>query len=229
WRGWRGAWVSLAILTWLIVVPLSLIIVRRQPEDIGLLPDGVQEQEEPPGLRALLTDARTLSMASREIGWTVTMALRTPTAWLLLIGFILSNMAGGAFMVHQVAAISDKGFSIELASGVMTVLFFFSFIIKPIAGVLAERIPARHVAVFFMALAGTSLLVLAAADSVPLLMLFAVLYGCGVGATTVLQALIWANYYGRQFQGSIRGTLSPLFAISQAFSPVFAGWMYDTT
>ena len=229
WQGWRGAWASLAILTWLIVIPLSLIIVRRQPEDIGLLPDGVQEQEEHPDPRAPFTDTRILSMASEEIGWTVTMALRTSTAWLLLIGFILSNMAGGAFMVHQVAAINDKGFSIELASGVMTVLFFFSFIIKPIAGVLTEKIPARHVAVFFMALAGTSLLVLSVADSVLLLMLFAVLYGCGVGATTVLQALIWANYYGRQFQGSIRGTLSPLFAISQAFSPVFAGWMYDTT
>ena len=105
-------------------------------------------------------------MAANEIGWTVNMALRTSTAWLLLIGFILSNMAGGAFMVHQVAAINDKGFSIELASGVMTVLFFFSFVIKPIAGVLTERIPVRHVAVFFMALAGTSLLVLAAADTV---------------------------------------------------------------
>jgi OFA family oxalate/formate antiporter-like MFS transporter len=138
-------------------------------------------------------------------------------------------MAGGAFMVHQVAAISDKGYNVELASGVMAVLFFFSFFIKPIAGFMAERLPVRFVAGFFIALAGASLLVLAAANTVPHLMLFAVLYGCGVGATTVLQSIIWADYFGRQFQGAIRGTLSPLFAISQAFSPLFAGWMFDTT
>jgi len=223
--GWRGAWVSLAILTWVLIIPLALIIVRRQPEDMGLLPDGAQV---PDGGLVPVTLAAT-AKSSDEIGWTVNQALRTPTAWFLVIGFVLSNMAGGAFMVHQVAAISDKGFSVELASGVMAVLFFFSFIIKPIAGFMTERLPVRFVACFFIALAGISLLVLAAATSVSGLMLFAVLYGCGVGATTVLQSIIWADYYGRQFQGAIRGTLSPVFAMSQAFSPLFAGWMYDTT
>ena len=225
-QGWRGAWVSLAILTWVIIIPLSLVIVRRQPEDMGLLPDGTQTSEK----RLTPTGSATaIDKDPYEISWTVNQALHTSTVWFLMIGFVLSNMAGGAFMVHQVAAISDKGFSIELASGVMAVLFFFSFIIKPITGLMTEKLPVRYVTSFFIALAGTSLLVLAAADSVSLLMLFAVLYGCGVGATTVLQSIIWADYYGRQFQGAIRGTLSPLFAVSQAFSPLFAGWMYDTT
>jgi len=229
WLGWRGAWVGLAILTWVIIIPLSLVIVRRQPEDMGLLPDGSQATEErlAPARPATWTEASAKD--PYEIGWTVTQALHTSTVWLLIIGFVLINMAGGAFMVHQVAAINDKGFSVELASGVLVVLFFFSFIIKPIAGLMAERLPVRYVACFFIALAGISLLVLASANTVSLLMLFAVLYGCGVGATTVLQSIIWADYYGRQFQGAIRGTLSPLFAISQAFSPLFAGWMYDTT
>lgn len=227
--GWRGAWVSLAILTWAIIIPLSLVIVRRQPEDMGLLPDGAQPSKDGPTPATPTTQPAASATGSDEIGWTVTQALHTTTAWLLVVGFVLSNMAGGAFMVHQVAAINDKGFSIELASGVMTVLFFFSFVIKPIAGLMTERLPVRYVSCFFIALAGTSLLVLAAANTVPVLMLFAVLYGCGVGATTVLQSIIWADYYGRQFQGAIRGTLAPVFAMSQAFSPLFAGWMYDTT
>jgi MFS family permease len=229
WQGWRGAWITLAIMTWLIIIPLSLLIVRRQPEDMGLLPDGSQSPEEGLDSTNSHTGAKASVIAPHETTWTVTQALHTSTVWLLLIGFVLSNMAGGAFMVHQVAAISDKGYNVELASGVMAVLFFFSFFIKPIAGFMAERLPVRYVAGFFIALAGASLFVLAAANTVPHLMLFAVLYGCGVGATTVLQSIIWADYFGRQFQGAIRGTLSPLFAISQAFSPLFAGWMYDTT
>jgi len=227
--GWRGAWVSLAILTWILIIPLALIIVRRQPEDMGLLPDGARVPDDGLALATPPDSSSASAKGSDEIGWTVTQALHTPTAWLLVIGFVLSNMAGGAFMVHQVAAISDKGFSVELASGVMAVLFFFSFIIKPIVGFMTERLSVRYVACFFIGLAGTSLLVLAAASSLSGLMLFAVLYGCGVGATTVLQSIIWADYYGRQFQGAIRGTLSPVFAMSQAFSPLFAGWVYDTT
>ena len=229
WQGWRGAWISLAILTWVIIIPLSFIIVRRQPEDMGLLPDGSKVPENRLGVTRPMPGAEASPQDPYEIGWTVSQALHTSTAWLILIGFVLSNMAGGAFMVHQVAAINDKGFSIEMASGIMAVLFFFSFIIKPIAGFLTERMPVRYAACFFIAMAGTSLLVLAIASTVPLLMLFAVLYGCGVGATTVLQSIVWADYFGRQFQGAIRGALAPVFAISQAFSPLFAGWMYDTT
>jgi len=38
--GWRMAWVLLALLGTGLIVPLSLIFVRREPEDLGLLPDG---------------------------------------------------------------------------------------------------------------------------------------------------------------------------------------------
>ena len=38
--GWRMAWVVLAIIGVAVIVPLSAVFVRRQPEDMGLLPDG---------------------------------------------------------------------------------------------------------------------------------------------------------------------------------------------
>ena len=38
--GWRGAWVVFGIVTLLLVVAPSLLLMRRRPEDMGLLPDG---------------------------------------------------------------------------------------------------------------------------------------------------------------------------------------------
>ncbi len=38
--GWRGAWIVLAIIGLVVIVPLGLVFVRRQPEDVGMLPDG---------------------------------------------------------------------------------------------------------------------------------------------------------------------------------------------
>jgi MFS family permease len=38
--GWRGAWIALAIVVWIIVLPIAVILVRRSPESIGVLPDG---------------------------------------------------------------------------------------------------------------------------------------------------------------------------------------------
>ena len=42
--GWRETWRMMGIAVLVIMIPLILLFVRRQPEDIGLLPDGVQEQ-----------------------------------------------------------------------------------------------------------------------------------------------------------------------------------------
>ena len=38
--GWRMAWIILASMGVAVIVPLGAIFIRRQPEDMGLLPDG---------------------------------------------------------------------------------------------------------------------------------------------------------------------------------------------
>jgi sugar phosphate permease len=38
--GWRTAWLILAVAGAGLLIPLALIFLRRQPEDMGLLPDG---------------------------------------------------------------------------------------------------------------------------------------------------------------------------------------------
>ena len=78
---WRVAWVLMGMLVW-AVAPLAWFTVRRRPEDVGLLPDGVARDE--PGER--------LDFVTGEAAWTVADALRTRTFWLLTAGFTLHNM-----------------------------------------------------------------------------------------------------------------------------------------
>ncbi len=42
--GWRAGWRVLAIAAWLLLYPVAMIM-RRQPEDYGLHPDGKSEEE----------------------------------------------------------------------------------------------------------------------------------------------------------------------------------------
>ena len=62
-----------------------------------------------------------------------------------------------------------------------------------------------------------------------LLFLFAILYGFGAGASVVFQNIIWADYYGRQHLGAIRGMVAPFAALGGGISPFIAGWMFDST
>ena len=87
--GWRGAWIVLAIIGIVVIVPLAAIFVRRQPEDVGLVPDGdtpdVGKDGDGSGVRAVVD----------EVSWTVREAVRTTTLWRLVIVFSMVQLATG--------------------------------------------------------------------------------------------------------------------------------------
>ena len=53
--------------------------------------------------------------------------------------------------------------------------------------------------------------------------------GFGVSGLHLLLRLAWADYYGRQHLGSIRGLTMSAQIGGQALGPIFAGFMFDAT
>jgi MFS family permease len=60
-------------------------------------------------------------------------------------------------------------------------------------------------------------------------MLSAAVIGSGVGGLHLLLRLAWADYYGRQHLGTIRGITLPVQIGGQAVGPVAAGFVFDAT
>ena len=71
--------------------------------------------------------------------------------------------------------------------------------------------------------------ILLIADSAPMLFLFAFVYGINVGGNAVLSNIAWANYFGRDFVGTIRGALNPFTMGAVAAGPVLVGVSFDIT
>ena len=61
-----------------------------------------------------------------------------------------------------------------------------------------------------------------------MLLLFAVIYGICVCGHIVLSNVAWADYYGREFVGSIRGFLTPFTTGASALGPIIIGLTYDS-
>jgi MFS family permease len=59
--------------------------------------------------------------------------------------------------------------------------------------------------------------------------LSAAVIGSGVGGLHVLLRLAWADYYGRQYLGTIRGITLPVQLGGQAVGPVAAGFVFDAS
>ncbi len=219
--GWRLAWALIGVAVMVIVTPVALLLMRRQPEDMGLRPDGDAAPPAPvPGL-ATATSAEPI--------WTLRQAARTPTLWLLLLASNLLGLTIATILFHQLAYFADQGFSRTLATTVATIYSFSALCAKPIWGLVLERVSVRVCTVANALLSAGAFTVLLFASSPGLAFAYAVFAGFTTGAIPVLQNMIWPEYYGRTFLGTIRGTFAPISLLSFGLGPLLSGLLYDAT
>jgi MFS family permease len=224
--GWRTTLVVLGLMIWgLTFVPIVLF-VRRRPEDMGLKPDGDDpEMIEPGSNDSIITD----HVSFEEEIWTLKEALRTKALWLLLIGFNITGLAISGIFIHFFPYVETKGFSTDIAASAMTILAVCCALVKIPWGLIAERIPVRYCVTACYSGCALSLIILLSSNTVPFVFLFAIAYGVTLGGDMVVRELVWANYYGRTFLGTIRGVIMPANLISMAGGPLFAAWLRDIT
>jgi MFS family permease len=88
-HGWRASCRAMGLLVLLVLVPLNLL-VQRQPEDIGLLPDGGPRltQGGTPGSHSNIVDP-----AWTSIDWTLSRAIRTGRFWWIVFGYFCALFA----------------------------------------------------------------------------------------------------------------------------------------
>jgi MFS-type transporter involved in bile tolerance (Atg22 family) len=62
-----------------------------------------------------------------------------------------------------------------------------------------------------------------------MLILYALAFGALIGQASMFDAAVWANMYGRQYQGAIRGFVATVGVGGSALGPVIFGLCYDLT
>jgi sugar phosphate permease len=221
WVGWRGAWVALAFVIWIMVILPSFIFVRRSPESIGLAPDG-----------ELFTTSDGESQSTqrkREIDFTLGQALKTRSLWLLLFTGMSASLISTGLTFHQVSVMASRGLDAGVAASVFVAIGPFSLAGALIAGILVDRFPTRFVLAGVQVLLFMSMLWIFVISS----HLHALVYGAMLGFTGGLgmtaMTVVWANYYGRKHLGAIRGVGTASMVGSAALGPLPFGYIFDVT
>lgn len=227
--GWRTAWMILGVVGAGLIVPLALILVRRQPEDLGLLPDGRRESipTRPPGSDQ--TTRRASAWRVDERSWTRAEALRSGTFWRLVIVFSMVMLAQNSVGVHRIPDFTDRGFDPRLISYATALDAGAAGLSSFLSGLLTQRLPARLIgAVGFLLLAvAASLTILA--DSPVLMFVAMITFGLGIGVGLLMQSYLWAEYFGRQHLGAIRGAVMPITLLVGGTGAPLAGYVRDAT
>ena len=226
--GWRASWILLSgVMLLLGVVPCS-VLVRRQPEDLGLMVDGQ------PGLDAVgekASDALPIDPAPPvgEVNWTLGQVIKTPTFWLIITALFVVSTASSGVSLHLVPHLTQQGLTPRSAVGVISLMSSSSAAAILALGFLAEKVSPRLLMASVCLLLAVSIGVFLVADSLLEAYLFAVLQGIASGGLNTLAPILWADYYGRRSLGSIHGISRASQVAGFALGPLILGVAYDAT
>jgi sugar phosphate permease len=124
--GWRRAWMVLGVAV-LGLGLLAAAVMRRRPEDLGLVPDG-----DTGGVSVAAARAREVSLTARQ-------AARTPAFWLLVTGTNLAGLALFGVNLHRFSYVRDKGLAVGPAAAVVTYLYVLHTVAKPVSATAWPR------------------------------------------------------------------------------------------
>ena len=225
--GWRAAVVAVGIMVWVVSLIPSALFLRRQPEDMGLHPDGISDEEA--AARRERSLAGSTSRGVRDVSYTLAEVLRMPAFYLLVVGLSLGFMVAVTTSLHIIPHLTDTGLSPEEAVAVMSVSAIAGALGSLAFGFVAERVTSRVAVVANAVISAVAFVWLLNVDSFLMAMAWGILYGVVLGGTFILHQIVMADYFGRASLGTIRGVVLPFQSIMQAGGPVAAGLAYDIT
>ncbi|MCH8087840.1 MAG: MFS transporter [Chloroflexi bacterium] len=219
---WRGAWVVLAFLIWGVLLPPALLLVRRSPEHIGLLPDGDTATTHAEGEKAG-------AITTTDEGWSLKDALKTRAFWLLLLTASSNSLIGTALIFHQVSLFGTHGLDAGVAASVFIIMAPLALVGIFTAGFLSDRFPNRYLLIVGQLILSLAMLVTLVMVTVPLAFIYGALLGFSNGFLMTISAVIWPNYFGRASIGSIRGAAVTSMVAFSALGPLPFGFLFDLT
>lgn len=219
--GWRSTWGILGITVILMMVPTVALFMRRQPEDLGLNPDGDPDIQEP--------TRNSGPQPAGEVVWTLREAIRTRSLWVIVISMNLASLSAGGLVYHQVPYFTEQGMSLQGATMVFTISMIGGALSRIPWGFLIDRFPVRTCLASAFAIRSVGPLALLIIPFPYNIVPFVAFWAFLAGSFSLLQPMAFANYYGRTFMGSIFGTLRPLMSLSQLVGPLFIAILFDWT
>jgi MFS family permease len=226
-RGWRAACTAVGLMVLIALAPINLLL-RKRPEDLGLLPDGDASAHE----AAAKPVSNILDPIWAATDWTLPRALRTTRFWWLALGFFCGLYIWYAVQVHQTKFLLDIGFSPNVGVWALGVVSLLGIPGQIALGHASDRIGRETVwaiSCLGFAICFAALIALKYQPSLLLVYLMVFTQGAlGYGLTSVMGAVVLEIFQGPHY-GSIFGTILLIGLSGGALGPWLTGLVYDLT
>jgi MFS transporter, OFA family, oxalate/formate antiporter len=218
---WRTVLLILAIGTWIIGIPLALIL-KHSPEKYGMQPDGAKEPS-------------SKDIPGAQSGFTIRQALKDRSFWLFSFVFALSFASINAVTLFLIPYLTDpkseKGLALTgiLAGSAVTVTSFVSLAGRLGSGWMSENVNQKYLLMILFLMQAASLVTLAFVGTIWHLVPFFILYSISFGGIIALRPVVLVSYYGRRSLGAIHGLCMAIMTVGGVLSPILVGLLRDST
>jgi len=224
---WRAACTAIGLMVLIVLAPINLLL-RKRPEDVGLLPDG--------DAALTATSAKPVSnIVDPEwvaTDWTLSRALRTARFWWICLGYFCGLYIWYAVQVHQTKFLLDIGFSANVGVWALGVVSLLGIPGQIVMGHVSDRIGREAIwaiSCLGFAICFAALIALKYDPSLWLVYLMVFTQGAlGYGLTSVMGAVVLEIFQGAQY-GSIFGTIMLSALAGGAAGPWVTGLLHDLT
>lgn len=214
--GWSAAYVGLAAITILLVIPPVQLFMPRSlnPSAKGPRPE------------------QTAAKQTQQIEWTVKRALTNSAFWLLFIARTLASMGNQVIVTHQIAHAVDVGYAKVFAASIFGLMGVISIGGRILFGYLADVMNRQMVFTWVQIISAVGILALLFmhdATAPWLLYTYAVCYGLGQGSRALVLSAISADiFHGKHF-GAIFGYFTFSIGLGGAVGAWLGGFLFDVT
>ncbi|MSP38793.1 MAG: MFS transporter [Deltaproteobacteria bacterium] len=214
--GWSPAYIGLAAITSLLVIPPVLYFLPRDNQAGG--PQAKETNQE--------------SEKTSDSDWTVKRALSNRAFWLLFIARTLASLGNQIIVTHQIAHTVDVGYANVFAASMFGLMGVISIGGRILFGYLADVMNRQMVFTWVQIISAFGIVALLSIHdtSMPwLLYTYAVCYGLGQGSRALVLSAISADiFHGKHF-GAIFGYFTFSIGLGGAIGAWLGGYLFDVT
>jgi predicted MFS family arabinose efflux permease len=214
--GWSAAYVGLATITVLLVIPPVQFFMPRASKTATR------------GTKEIKTAPKEIESAD----WTVKRALTNSAFWLLFIARTLASMGNQVIVTHQIAHAVDVGYAKVFAASIFGLMGVISIGGRILFGYLADVMNRQLVFTWVQMISAAGILALLSIHDTTtpwLLYTYAVCYGLGQGSRALVLSAISADiFHGKHF-GAIFGYFTFSIGLGGAIGAWLGGFLFDVT
>ncbi|WP_423128307.1 MFS transporter [Gaoshiqia sp. Z1-71] len=209
---WRGAWIILSMITGFGFSIFVFLFFRDNPEDCRLEPDGAK-----PELKTI-KEGEPIRRAIKQ--FSLKEAQRTWPFWTFIVALSMQSLyiTGFTFNIVSIfeSAQMDKTTALSVFIPTSAISVFISFS----AGWLSDHIKLKYLLLVF--LTGQMISMLSLSFLSPGFPYIFLIIGNGIvgGLFSVLAAVVWPRFYGREHLGAISGFSMSSLVFFSALGPL---------